>query len=185
MIALAGPAKGLRSSLRQPVCASHSSPETCSALRERSPLRQRDRDLVEAHGVFKDQLVESLLPESRLRRGVSHRLGVWPGAVETREIAGPEEVAVTDFGHAPKTALFLDLEREENLALDELARLVGKRDVGLEDRGRWPAEIILTVEAPEHERHPTDAGLLEDKAHPGMAIADARENDRAHQFGHQ
>src|ERR1700736_22299 len=101
----------------------------CFGLRVGSPLWQRDRDLVEAHGVFKDQLVESLLPESRLRRGVSHRLGVWPGAVETREVARPEEVTQTDFGHAPETALFLDLEREENLALDELARLVGQRDV--------------------------------------------------------
>src|ERR1700736_92369 len=117
----------------------------CFGLRVGSPLWQRDRDLIEAHGVFKDQLVESLLPESRLRRGVSQRLGVWPGAVETGEITGPQEVAETDFRHAPKTALFLDLEREENLALDELARLVGKRDVGLEDAGRWPAEIVLAV----------------------------------------
>src|SRR5260370_37937923 len=97
------------------------------ALRDGSLLRQCDRDLVEGHGVFKDQLVESLLPESRLRRGMSHRLAVWPGAVETREIAGPEGVTEADFGHPPKTALFLNLEREENLTLDELARLAGKR----------------------------------------------------------
>jgi len=33
-----------------------------AALRERPPLRQCDRDLVEARSVFKDQLIESLFP---------------------------------------------------------------------------------------------------------------------------
>src|SRR5207253_800717 len=79
-----------------------------------------------------------------------------------------------------KTALLLDLEREKHLALDELARLVGKRHVGLEDRGRRPAEIVLSVKPPEHERDPADAGLFEDKAHPGMPVADAGKDDGAH-----
>src|SRR5271167_184811 len=95
------------------------------ALCERSLSRQGDRDFVEAHRVFEDQLVERRFPESRLRRSVSHRLGMRPWAVETREVAGPQEVAQANFGHAPETALLFYLEREEDLALDELGRLVG------------------------------------------------------------
>jgi hypothetical protein len=61
-------------------------------LRECSLLRQCDRNLVQVHSVFEDQLVERLIPESRLHRSMSHRLGVRPGAVHTGEVTGPEEV---------------------------------------------------------------------------------------------
>src|SRR5262249_38243543 len=113
-----------------------------------------------------------------------HRLGVRPGAVETREVAGPQEIAQADFWHAAKPALLLDLESKENLAPDELGRLVGKRDIGLEDAGSRPAKIVFPVKAPEQERHPPDPGLFEHKAHPGMTVADPRENDGTHQLGH-
>src|SRR5690348_6809305 len=114
-------------------------------------LRQGDRDLVEAYRVFEDQLVEGCLAECRLRRGVSHCLGMRPRAVETREVAGPQEIAQADLGHAPKTALLLDLEGEEHLTLDILGRHVGQRDVGLEDAALRAAEIIFPVEAPIEE----------------------------------
>src|SRR5271163_1111669 len=147
------------------------------ALCLRSVSRQCDRDLVEAHRVLEYQLIERRFPESRLCWSVSHRLGIWPRAVETGEVAGPQEVAQANFGHAPETTLLLDLEREEDLAPDELCRLVGKRDVGLEDGGGRPAEIVLAVEAPEQKRDPPDPRLFQHEAHPGMTIADAREND--------
>ncbi len=63
------------------------------ALRERSLSRRCHRDLVEAHRVFEDQLVERRFPECRFSRSMSHRLGVRPRAVETREVAGPQKVA--------------------------------------------------------------------------------------------
>src|SRR5882672_5781000 len=66
---------------------------------------------------------------------MSHRLGVWPGAVKTGEVTGPQEVPQTNLRHAPKTPLFLDLEREEDLTLHELGWLVRKQDVGLKDPG--------------------------------------------------
>src|SRR6516165_10031979 len=155
------------------------------ALCQRSLSRQGDWNLVEAYRVFENQSVERRFTESRLRGSVSHRLGVRPRAVETREVAGPQEVAQANLGHAPETALFLDLEGEEDLALDELGRLVGKRDVGLEDGSDGPAEIVLPVEAPEQKRDPPDTGLFEHEAHPGMTIANARENDGAHQLRHE
>ena len=80
---------------------------------------------------------------------MAHRFGVGPGAVKTGEVTGPEKVPYTNLRHAPKTALFLDLEREEHLTLHELGRLVRKRDVGRKDPGRGIAPIVLTVEAPE------------------------------------
>src|SRR5271169_2795643 len=116
---------------------------------------------------------------------MSHRLGIRPRAVETREVAGPEEIAQANLGHAPKATLFFDLEGKEHLAPDELGRLVGQRNVGLEDAARRSAEIVLAVEAPEQERYPADACLFEHKAHPGVAIADTRENDRTHQLSHR
>jgi hypothetical protein len=67
-------------------------PQGSGASRHGSLLRQGDRNLVQVHSVVEDQLVESLVPQSRLRRGVSHRLGVRPGTVETGEVTGPEEV---------------------------------------------------------------------------------------------
>src|SRR5258708_39225470 len=104
---------------------------------------------------------------------MSHRFRVRPGAVETREVAGPQEVAHTDLGHAAETTLLLDLEGEEKLAPDEFARLVRERDIGRKDAARRPAEFVLAVEAPEHEGHPADAGLFENETHPGMAVANA------------
>src|SRR5258708_13304867 len=115
---------------------------------------------------------------------MSHRFRVRPGAVETREVAGPQEVAHADLGHAAETALFLDLEGEEELAPDELARLVRQRDIGRKDAARRPAEFVLAVKAPEHEGHPADARFFEHEAYRGMAFANARENDGAHQSPH-
>src|SRR5215468_3335005 len=135
------------------------------ALREHALLRQCDRNLVQVHSVVEDQLVESLFPESRLHRRMAHRLRMGPGAVHTGEVTGPEEVPYTHLRYAPKTALFLDLEREEHLTLHELGWLVRKRNVGRKDTGRGIAPIVLTVEAPEQKRHPTDARLFEDEAH--------------------
>src|SRR5262245_21480673 len=86
------------------------------ALRAGSLLRQCDGNLVEADGVVKDQLVERRFPEGRLGRDMPHRLGVRPGAVETREVAGPQKIAQSDLGHPPKPTFFLDLEGEEDLA---------------------------------------------------------------------
>src|SRR5215469_18761275 len=123
-------------------------------------LWQGDRDLVEADGVVKDQLVERRLPECCLRGDMPHSLGIRPWAVETREVAGPQEIAQAYLGHPPKPALFLDLEREENLALDEFARLVGEHDIGFEDAGGRSAKIVFAVEAPEQEWHPPDTCLF-------------------------
>src|SRR4029450_12073740 len=123
------------------------------ALGEHVLLRQCDRNLVQIHSVFEDQLVESLFPESRLHRRMAHRLRVGPGAVHTGEVTGPEEVPHTHLRHAPKTALFLALKREETLTLHELGGLVRKRDIGRKDTGRGIAPIVLTVEAPEQKRH--------------------------------
>src|ERR1700759_1351205 len=102
-----------------------------------------------------------------------------PWAVETREGASAQEGSQANFRHAPEAALFLDFEGEEDLASDELSGLVGKRDVGLEDGGGWPAEIVFAVEPPEQKRDPADPGLFEHKTHPRMSIANARENDGA------
>src|SRR5215469_9208237 len=113
------------------------------------------------------------------------RFRMRPWAVETGEVARPQEVAEADLGHAPETALFLDFERKKDLAPYEFARLIGQRDVGREDAGGRPAELVLAVEAKEQERHPPHPGLLEDEAYPGMAIADARQDDSAQQFGHR
>src|SRR5215831_7535675 len=169
-----------------PLTALSATPRTLHfALGEGTLLRQCDRSLVQIHSIFEDQLVESLFPESRLYWRMPHRLGVWPGAVKTGEVTGPEKVLHTNLRYAPKTALFLDFEREENLTLHELGRLVRQRDVGRKDPDRRIAPIVLTVEAPEQKGHPTDARLFEDEAHPGMAIADTGEHDGAHQFRHR
>src|SRR6266480_484644 len=133
------------------------------ASSKRALLRQCDRNPVQAHGVVEDQLVERFFPERRLRRSMSHLLRVRPRAVQTREVAGPQEVAHSDFGHTPEAALLLDLESEEELASDELARLVGKRDVGLEDAIGRIAEFVFPVKAPEQKRDPPDPGLFEDE----------------------
>src|SRR5262245_32178998 len=102
-----------------------------------------DRDLVETDRVVEHQLVQRLFPESRLRRSMSHRLRVWPRAVEAREVTGPEEVLQADLGHATKSAFFLHLEREEHLTLHELGRLPRENDVGFEDAGRWASPVVL------------------------------------------
>src|SRR4029077_517545 len=76
-------------------------------------------------------------------------------------------------------------EGEEDVLLDDFAGAARQRDVGLEDRALWPAELVFAVEAPEHEGNPPDPGLFEDEAHLGMAFADAGKDDRAHQFRHR
>src|SRR6266851_10171618 len=146
-------------------------------------LRQGDRDLVEVRGVLEDQLVEGGLAERRLAGGVAHRPGMRPWAVETGEVAGPQEIAVSHFRHATEAALFLDLEGEEDVALHDFARHARQRDVGLENPVLRSAELVLAVKPPEHEGDPADAGLFEDKAHALMAVADAGKDDRAHQLG--
>src|SRR5438105_11092730 len=108
-----------------------------------------------------------------------------PRAVEPGEVAGPKEIREADFGHAPKAAPFLHLEGEEELPFDELGGLLGQLDVGLEYTAVRSAELVFAVEAPEQERHPADAGLFQHKAHSRMAVADAREDDGAHQFAHR
>src|ERR1700739_1524449 len=156
-------------------------PTSClyiTTLRVRPSLLGRcDRDLVKVHCVFKDQLVEGFPPESGLCGGVPHSLGVRPRAVETRKVTGPEEVAETDFGNSAETAFFPDLEGEKALPLHKFARLVGERDVGLEDPVGGLAEFVFPVKSPEHERHPTDTRLFEDKTHFRMAIATSREDN--------
>src|SRR5215469_14741154 len=134
--------------------AATADPPICgmSRLCDRLLPRHFDRDLVEADRVVEDQLVECRLPERRLRRSMTHRPGIRPRAVETREIAGPQKIAQTDLGHAPKPAFFLDLEGEEDLAFDKLGRFLGECHIGLEDAGRRSAEIVFAVEAPEQER---------------------------------
>src|SRR6266849_9544187 len=71
-----------------------------TGLGARTLLRQCDRNLVQVDRVVEDQLMERLFPESRLCRSMSHRLGVWPRAVEPGEVAGPKEIREADFGHA-------------------------------------------------------------------------------------
>jgi hypothetical protein len=73
----------------------------------------------------------------------------------TTKSSGIGEVPYTHLRHTPKTALFLDLEREENLTLHERGGLVRKQDVRRKDPGRGIAPIVLTVEAPEQKRPPT------------------------------
>src|SRR5713226_1755178 len=85
-------------------------------------LRLRHRDLVEVRGVFEDQLVEGGLAERRLAGRVAHHLRMRPRAVETGEVAGPQEIAVSHFRDAAETALFLDLEGEEDVLFDDFAR---------------------------------------------------------------
>src|SRR5205085_3545617 len=85
-------------------------------------LRQRDRYLVEVHGILEDQLVERRLAERRLGRRVAFGFRVRPGAVEAGEVAGPQEIAKPDFRDAAEAALLLDLEGEEDVTPDEFAR---------------------------------------------------------------
>src|SRR5262249_16276035 len=153
-----------------------------SGLREGASWWRSDGNLVQAHRVLEDELVERRLAERRFRRRVPLRLGVRPGAIEPREVARPHEVLQTHLGDAAEPTLLLDLEGEVDLALHELTRPVRQRDVGREDAARRSAEIVLAVEAPEQERHPADAGLLENEAHPGMPLADPRKDHRAHQL---
>src|SRR5689334_20791886 len=95
-------------------------------------LRQRDRDLVEADGIVEDELVERRLAERRLGRGVALGFRVGPRAVEAGEIAGPQEIAKTDFRDAAEAALLLDLEGEKDLTTDKLARTSAELDIGAE-----------------------------------------------------
>src|SRR5215831_18268990 len=118
------------------------------------------RNLVETHGVSEDHLLERRFPERCLHRSMAHLPGVRPGTIEAGEVAGPEEILHTHLGHAPKAAFLLDLEREEDLTLHELGRLVGQHDVGAEDARGWTAPVILAIEAPEQERDPTRTRLF-------------------------
>ncbi|MBV8935521.1 MAG: ATP-binding protein, partial [Alphaproteobacteria bacterium] len=104
-----------------------------STLRDGLLSRQRHRNVVEAHGIFEHQPVERGLAEGRLRRSMPLRFGMRPRAVETGEIARPQEVAEADLRHAPETALLLDLKCKEDLASHEFTGLVGQRNVGRED----------------------------------------------------
>src|SRR5215471_20807390 len=96
-----------------------------SALGDGLLSRQRHRDVVEAHRIFEHQAVERGLAEGRLRRGMPRRFRMRPWAVETREVARPQEVAEADLGHAPEAALFLHFERKEDLPPYKFAGLVG------------------------------------------------------------
>src|SRR4051812_49829312 len=113
---------------------------------------------------------------------MAHRRRVRPGAVETREVARPQEIACSDLGYPPEPRFLLDLEGEKDLFADKFARFLRERDVGREDAALRAAEFVLPVEPPEQERDPAHAGLFEDEPHAGMAVADAGENDGAHQF---
>jgi hypothetical protein len=62
-------------------------------LCERTRWWRRDGNLVETHRILEDQLVQRLLAERRFSRRMALCLGVRPGAVEPREVAGPQEVA--------------------------------------------------------------------------------------------
>src|SRR5881296_2342495 len=142
-------------------------------------------NLIQVDSVFEDELIEGLLPQGRLHRCMAHLPGARPGAVEPGEVTRPEKVSQADLRYATKPALLLHLECEEDLTLHELGWLVRKQNVGSKDTGCRTAPVILTIEAPEDEWHPTNASLFEDKAHAGMAIADARENDCAQELGHE
>src|SRR5262249_9652444 len=96
--------------------------------------------LVQADSVFEDELVEGLLPQGRVHRRMSHFLGAWPGAVEPGEVTGPEKVSQPDLRRTAKPALFLHLEREEDLTLHELGWLVRKKNVAPKDTRRWTAQ---------------------------------------------
>src|SRR2546430_17164262 len=101
--------------------------------------------------------MEHLFPERCLHRRMAHRLGMRPGTVQTGKITGPEEVPYTHLRHAPKPALFLDREREEDLTLHEPRGLVRQQDVGLKDPGGAPAPVVATVDAPAQKPHPVTA----------------------------
>src|SRR5215831_1185471 len=87
-------------------------------------VRHSDRDLVEVHGILEDEPVERVCAERRLGRRMALGLRVRPRAVETGEVAGPQEIAEADFRHAAEPAFFLDLEGERDLPFDKLTRLV-------------------------------------------------------------
>src|SRR2546430_14962612 len=110
--------------------------------------------------------MEHLFPERCLHRRMAHRLGMRPGTVQTGKITGPEEVPYTHLRHAPKPALFLDLEREEDLTLHELRGLVRQQDVGLKDPGGGTPPALLPVEPPEQKRHPPHPPLSNTKPPP-------------------
>src|SRR3954453_1948275 len=145
-------------------------------------LRYRHRYLIELDRVLERELVERRFSERRLGGGMAQRLRVRPRAVETGKVAGPQEIVDSDLGHAPEAGFFLDLEREVDLFADEIARFLRERDVGRKHAAFLAAKFVLPVEPPEQERDPADAGLFEDEAHAGMAVADAGEHDGAHQF---
>src|SRR5947199_6953142 len=117
-------------------------------------LRQRDRDLVEVHGILEDQLFERVFAERRLGRRVALGFRVRPGAVEAGKVAGPQEIAKADFRDAAEAALLLDLEGEKDLPPDKFARALAELDIGFEDAGR-AAEFVFAVHAPEQKRDPS------------------------------
>src|SRR5437588_6346375 len=154
------------------------------ALYSYALLRQRDRDLVEVHGILEDQLVERGLAERRLGRRRAFGVRVGPSAVEAGEVTGPQEIAKPDFRDAAEAALLFDLEGEKDLPPDEFARALAELDIGFEHTGR-AAEFVFAVHAPEQKRDPPDARLFEHEADAGVAIADAGQHDGAHQFRHE
>src|SRR5262249_40166104 len=105
------------------------------ALRERSLLGPCYRNLVQADSIFEDELVQGVLPQGRVHRRMSHLPGAWPRAVEPGKVTRPEKVSQPDLRQTTKPALFLHLEREEDLTLHELGWLVRKKNVGPKNTG--------------------------------------------------
>ena len=180
-------------------CASHAITLFCCAHREldhtprgpaasgryvRAPAWGKVTGICTDSPRFRRPVDGAPLSRAPLHRRMAHRLGVGPGAVHTREVAGPEEVPYTHLRHTPKPASSSTSNVKKTC---HFTNSVGCPTAGCraERPGRGTAPIVLPVEAPEQERHPPHPRLFKDKAHPRMAIVDASEDNGAQQFRHR
>jgi len=147
-------------------------------------LRQGDRDLVEFGGVVEDQLVEGRFAERRLAGSVAHRLRIGPRAVEAGEVAGPQEVLVADLGtrRKPPSSSTSKVKKRCSLTIS-LGRRFSAMS-GLKTRlSASPNSYSRSKRQNMNGTQPTP--LLQGRSARRGGVADAGENDRAHQLGHR